>query len=270
MKIISWNCNGAFRKKYHLIEKLGADIIIIQECEDPSKVEGAYKEWAKNYLWIGRNKNRGLGVFAQSNQLTLKQLDWIDDGLQLFLPCIINGYLNLIAIWTKPAQNFRYIGQLWKYLQIHKNVIQGNPVIISGDLNSNVCWDKRKRWWNHSDVVRELEEIGIHSFYHELMKENQGKETVPTLYLQRKLAKPYHVDYAFISKSILGTASSIEIGKPEIWIHHSDHMPLIFTSELPSGEGSIKKTQKTPKADIDLALTRQKKSHNAKETTGKR
>jgi len=92
MKIISWNCNGAFRKKYHLIERFGGDILLIQECEDPSKVVGDYKEWAKNYLWIGANKNKGLGVFAQNNHLTLKQLDWNDEGLQLFLPCIINEY----------------------------------------------------------------------------------------------------------------------------------------------------------------------------------
>lgn len=67
MKIITWNCNGAFRKKFHLIENLGADIVVIQECEDPSKAGGEYQEWAHNHLWIGANKNKGLGVFVKKH-----------------------------------------------------------------------------------------------------------------------------------------------------------------------------------------------------------
>jgi exonuclease III len=230
MKIITWNCNGAFRKKFHLIENLGADIVVIQECEDPSKAGGEYQEWAHNHLWIGANKNKGLGVFAKKH-IDLKRLDWNDDGLQLFLPCRVNEGFNLVAVWTKQANspNFRYIGQFWKYLQLNKNEMASKPSLICGDFNSNVCWDEWDRWWNHSDVVRELDEIGIHSLYHEAMKEAQGKESTPTLYMHRKLEKPYHIDYAFISKQLSGSNSSIEIGKHEFWIDHSDHMPLIFT-----------------------------------------
>ncbi len=231
MKIITWNCNGAFRKKFHLIEKLGADILVIQECEDPSKIKGDYQEWANNYLWIGESKNKGLGVFLRKQNIKLEALELHDDGLRSFIPCRINDHINLIAVWTKqtPSRNFRYIGQFWKYLQLHKNEIKRDPIIICGDFNSNVCWDSSHRGWSHSDVVRELAEIDIHSLYHELTKENQGKESSPTLYMHRKLAKPYHIDYAFVSKGLLGPESSIEIGKQEIWLDHSDHMPLIFT-----------------------------------------
>jgi len=37
MKIVVWNCNGAFRNKYHLLENMKADILVIQDCEDPSR-----------------------------------------------------------------------------------------------------------------------------------------------------------------------------------------------------------------------------------------
>jgi exonuclease III len=130
MRIVTWNCNGAFRKKFHLLEQLDADLYVIQECEDPAQSKGDYVDWAQNYLWVGNNKNKGLGVFSQSKQ-PIESLDWKADNLQLFLPCKIGDNFNLLAVWTKQANspNFRYIGQLWKYLQLHKDKIANYPVI---------------------------------------------------------------------------------------------------------------------------------------------
>ena len=52
MKIVSWNCNGALRKKTQQLSTLEADIYVIQECEDPKQAAvQAYKDWHKNYLW---------------------------------------------------------------------------------------------------------------------------------------------------------------------------------------------------------------------------
>jgi exonuclease III len=58
MKIISWNCNGAFRKKFETIQSMDPDIMIVQECEDPEQSkDNAYKLWAKNFVWNGFDKN---------------------------------------------------------------------------------------------------------------------------------------------------------------------------------------------------------------------
>ena len=69
MKIVSWNCNGAFRKKYSILfEKIPADIYVIQECENPEKISNNKdKEFLTsfNYRWIGENKNKGLAVFSK-------------------------------------------------------------------------------------------------------------------------------------------------------------------------------------------------------------
>jgi endonuclease/exonuclease/phosphatase family metal-dependent hydrolase len=100
--------------------------------------------------------------------------------------------------------------------------------LACGDFNSNVCWDKKSRHWNHSDVVRELEELDVHSMYHEHFGESQGEETKPTLFMQRKLDRPYHIDYAFASKSLM-SGGSIEVGHPDQWLEVSDHMPIVFT-----------------------------------------
>ncbi len=233
MKLISWNCNGAFRNKKYLFDEYEHDILVIQECEDPSKLK-EYESSNNNYLWIGNNKNKGLGIFCKNN-ISLKRLEWSDintkyknEQLESFLPCLINDEIIIIGVWTKKANSevFGYIGQFWKYLQLHKDKLIDKKVIIVGDFNSNAIWDKWDRWWNHTNVVDELHEIGIKSLYHIINKEEQGKETKPTFYLQRKLEKPYHIDYIFLSNNLIDDFVEIEIGAIEKWLNYSDHLPI--------------------------------------------
>ena len=230
MKILTWNCNGAFRKKFYLLDRFEADVFVIQECEDPSHISGDYADWTKNYLWVGKNKNKGLGVFSKL-EFPLKDLGWDNDNLELFLTCQVGQELNLLAVWTKQptSHEFAYIGQFWKYLQLHQARLAKGDMIICGDFNSNKIWDKKGRLWNHTNVVQELENIGLISLYHTFKQEAQGCESKPTLYMQRNISKPYHIDYAFVPTSLYTqNSSSIEIGGHEEWLQYSDHMPIVF------------------------------------------
>jgi exonuclease III len=231
MKIVTWNCNGAFRKKFNEIAKVGADIYVIQECENPDFVNGQYKNWAGSYIWLGENKHKGLGVFAH-NVVKIQRLEWQDNGLQLFLPVRVNNQFNLVAVWTKQANSptFRYIGQLWKYLELHKEKMAVSNTVLCGDLNSNKIWDVWDRWWNHSDVVRELGEANMHSLYHRATGEEQGAESVATLYLQRNHKKAYHIDFAFASEGMFNPKNNtVSVGSKEQWLEFSDHVPVEFT-----------------------------------------
>lgn len=244
MRIITWNCNGAFRKKCTELDALDADILVIQECEDPSQSTKEYEKWAGDYLWVGESKSRGIGVFAKNgNSITqikwngifeiscLKSssasLTWETKSLRLFLPFSINNSVQALGVWTKGSESeaFGYMGQFWKYLQIHRNDLSKENQIILGDFNSNKVWDKADRWWSHTDVVNELEDIGIKSLYHHKFKENQGSESNPTFFLHRKETKPYHIDYAFVSEKYLD--SNIMIGERSKWLELSDHLPII-------------------------------------------
>ena len=228
LKITTWNCNGALRKKYASLSTLDADIYILQECEDPaSSSDKAYKEWSGNYLWTGNNKNKGLGIFAKPG-IKLNDLNWEADDLQYFIACRVNKKFNLLAAWCHGAANprapFAYIGQLWQYLQLHKPKL--GHAIIAGDLNSNAIWNRPKRHWNHSDVVRELAEVKIDSFYHGFHGEVHGMETRPTFYLTKKTDKPYHLDYIFGSRKFKKSIIDIAVGHPAQWLTLSDHMPV--------------------------------------------
>lgn len=249
MRIVTWNCNGALRNKHGLLDVLKPDILVVQECEDPDRSTKKYKDWADKYLWIGKSKNKGLGVFVRNN-LSLNRCKW--DGefsigglniehpasrwrtseLESFLPCQVGNHF-LLAVWTKQAGSpiFGHIGQLWKYLQIHHSDIAENKCMVIGDFNSNAIWDKSDRWWNHSDVVNELRSIGLESLYHVQFNEEQGEENVPTFYMYRMRDKPYHIDYVFLPKQLL-EASQLTIGNKEGWLGVSDHMPLIVDVAL--------------------------------------
>jgi len=233
LKIVTWNCNGALRKKFEHLNTFNSDILVIQECEDPSRaLDKNYINWATNYLWIGDTKNKGIGIFAKPH-IILKKLDWSntykDHTVKHFLPCSVNDEFNLLAVWTHQnnSPNFGYMGQFWKYLQVNKDKFQNT--IIAGDFNSNVIWDQWDRWWNHSDVVRELNEIGIKSLYHLFTKDEPGKEIAPTFYLRRSLARPYHIDYVFASDQFASRLHDLTIGTYGDWIHISDHTPLCVT-----------------------------------------
>jgi exonuclease III len=231
MKIVTWNCNGAFRNKYQEIAKLEADIYVIQECENPEHTKNEYKNWADSYIWYGENKHKGLGIFVH-NGVEIQRLDWQDNGLQLFLPVRVNDRFNLVAVWTKQANSptFRYIGQLWKYLELHKDKMVEERTVLCGDFNSNKVWDVWDRWWNHSDVVRELSAAKMQSLYHFSVGEEQGIESTPTFFLHRNLQKAYHIDFAFASEDMFNSqCNTVEIGNHNSWLEFSDHMPVAFT-----------------------------------------
>lgn len=245
MKIITWNCNGALRKKLDYVDSLNADILVIQECEDPSKSTKLYRHWADDYLWTGLTKNRGIGVFTRNgnriNRLNWsghfqisgfkrkhRYHSWKTSDLKLFLPFSVNDTYTVLGVWTKGSESevFGYVGQFWKYLQIHDQVLSGPKTLIVGDFNSNAIWDKTDRWWNHTGVIQELQALGIESLYHYQTNETPGTETQPTFYLHRKEVKPYHIDYTFLSSDLL-KGSRLDIGNFHDWIQVSDHMPII-------------------------------------------
>lgn len=234
MRIVTWNCHGAFRKKYHEIQKLNADVYVIQECEDPNHVRHeAYQAWSAGGIWTGANRNKGLGIFSPTPE-ALGYLSWPASIYELFLPCSVGDQLNVLGAWTKQANspNFAYIGQFWRYLQDNWPRLVESPVIIAGDFNSNARWDEWDRWWNHTDVVNQLASLGIDSVYHRWTGEAQGEETQPTFFMHRRASRPYHIDYLFASQSLLERLVAFKVHDDPAWLELSDHLPLSLDLRL--------------------------------------
>lgn len=227
MRVVTWNCNGAFRRKFDRLEAIDADILVVQECEDPSQSTAEYRAWAGTHVWVGYGKNKGIGIFPRRGQ-KIERLVWPDHGFELFLPVRIDGNIDVLGVWTQQATSSKlsYIGQFWHYLQVHQSSLQPST-IIAGDFNSNAIWDRPRRSWNHSDCIREMEGLGFRSLYHRLTGEEQGREAQPTFYLHRHLAKPYHIDFVFAHLDLLdGNSFGAWVGHADDWLAWSDHMPI--------------------------------------------
>ena len=117
MKIITWNACCKFREKYSLLSQYDADILVIQECEDPSRsLCQAYRAFSGQYVWTGANKNKGLGIFCKPG-LQIDSLNWESRSLSYFLPVRINDSFDLIGVWAcKP-----YIEAIYEYGKLFKN-----------------------------------------------------------------------------------------------------------------------------------------------------
>ncbi len=251
LRIASWNCAGALRKKRTLLDTLGADVYIVQECEDPQHADDDYRQWAGQYLWTGTSKHRGLGVFARNGHRLSKVINrarkpisytcknsnrsfsWLPKDPESFIPCRLNDKINLHAVWTKQQKpnTFSYVGQLWQYVRSNQRKLKKPATIICGDFNSNKIWDKKHGEWNHTSVVEDLAKLNISSLYHRQTGDAQGEESQATFYLYRHLDKPYHLDYVFLSEDLQHNAT-LYVAADQPWLTHSDHLPLIFTIQL--------------------------------------
>lgn len=232
MKLITWNCQGAFRKKAEAILVHKPDILVVQECEHPDKLvfDSNFKK-PTDALWFGDNHNKGVGIFSYG-KYTLEKLEVHNPNFKFIAPIKVSGKsleFILFAIWAnhKTDPDGQYVEQVWKAIHYYGEHLQGNNVILAGDFNSNTIWDRPRRIGNHTDVVTKLAEQNIHSIYHYKFKQIHGKEKHPTFFLQKNLKKPYHIDYVFASNNLVEGLKKIEVGTLEQWKAFSDHVPLI-------------------------------------------
>jgi len=237
MKLLTWNCNMAFRKKKEQALKLNPDILIIQECEDPNR-KGKWQEFS-NYIWVGDNRNKGIGIFSKNNY-DIEILDNVkkDYSKYVILVKIIGDKeeLILLAIWAmnnKKDRKKRYIGQVYTAIKYYAKLLDNN-IMIAGDLNWNSMWDKSPDsplYGNLNDTTKLLNNKGLYSVYHNLRNKKFGEELSPTFYMYRKRKRPYHIDYIFMHEDKFDYVKDFWIGKYENWIDYSDHMPLFIDIE---------------------------------------
>ncbi|MDE6668665.1 MAG: hypothetical protein K2K26_03150, partial [Muribaculaceae bacterium] len=132
----------------------------------------------------------------------------------------VNDTFTVVGAWACNP----YIREFCDFIRAVKPNLN-DDVIIIGDLNSNVIFDKnhKRSVKTHSIIVDELHQIGIEDIYHYITGDAQGEERVPTFYMYRHLDKPFHIDHCFSNPKNI---QNITIHPSEQWISLSDHLPI--------------------------------------------
>lgn len=237
MKLVTWNCNMAFRKKKERILHYSPDILVIQECEDPAR-KGQWTEFT-SWVWFGDNRHKGLGVFAR-NGFHVKVMDQVSCHVGRYIvPVKITGTAEIVlfAVWAMDDKNDskkRYIGQVYTAIEAYKNLIGAKSIVV-GDFNWNAIWDtttSRLLYGNFASTVAIMEKRGLCSAYHFFTNSVFGKESDPTLFLLKKRSRPYHIDYIFVPCDWISKLRNFWVGVYDEWIESSDHMPMMVEIDL--------------------------------------
>lgn len=228
----------ALHRKWDALMALRPDIAVISECASPGilAARGVVGLTPQNTCWMGRNPNKGLGVFV-FNDLTLALQVPFYPTLRYILPVKIRGpvQMHLLAVWAQNASagmtRKHQLGPMRRALTKYRAFLETAPAFIAGDLNNNVYWDRPGWRINHAKAVKQMAALGLTSAYHHVMGEAQGHETIPTHYWRdrTKDGPTYHIDYIFMPAALTGAIHHFEVGTFEDWTGKrlSDHVPLV-------------------------------------------
>ena len=231
MRIISWNCQGGYRKKIDNILELDPDIVVIQECESLERLRVFCKEKIplKSFWFGGFYPHRGVGVFFYKDYQILSMENNI--SIEFIVPMkIMNNFeFCLFAIWAMAPlgedKGKSYTYQIEKTVKKYEGILKNNLSILIGDYNTpNIEKPVEKTGFM---VIEEFKKLEIFSAYHEYFEKDYGKHNQYTFYQHKKKEVKHMLDYCFASKSIIEKIRNVEIGKYEDWIEYSDHCPLI-------------------------------------------
>ena len=224
MKIVTWNCNLNFAKKYEHIESMDVDVCIVQECE---RLNEDYFPNSR-FFWTGRIENKGLGILIKNESASLDSSH--NPNLINFLP-IRSDNLKILGVWAynHRAKKFgdNVSGETIQAIEFYKKWLSDGelPCVFGGDFNNSIIWDRPNNNNNFENINAQLENLGFASVYHSNTSDEFGYEKNATFFHTKNKDKKYHIDYLFL-RSI--EYKSLNIGKFSEWIKLSDHVPIIL------------------------------------------
>lgn len=225
MRIATWNCaRGPWPEKRKAIESIGADITVVTEAPKAAKNDGL--------VWFGSEGAPHGTTLIAGPAYSVSALQSVPSA-----PCVnavrVEGPVSLtvLLVWTWPAKPFKnYKDPLLAGLTAHGH--HPGPLLIAGDFNGNVCFDRPRTKLKWSSCFEQVERHGVVSAYHSFFNEPYGGESRWTQYQTRKVGMPFHLDYVFMPSEWRSRISAVRVpGFDEFQL--SDHRPVIVDLEGP-------------------------------------
>lgn len=246
VRLVEWNVAMSLHTKAHLLAALNPTIAVLPESAGTALARDALQAvGATSVEWIGGNQNKGLSV-AAFNGWQLAIDDSYDRGYQWVMPVHVTGpgHIRLLAVWDMNHRgaghlSARQLGACRASIDHYEQFLSGpaDLVIISGDFNNSVRWDKPIKRANFGDFMDELEERGFVSAYHHTHGCERGAEPNPTLWWTRNPDKPYHIDYTFVTRP--EAIEAVTVGTHTDWLAYSDHSPMTVDLRMSTCAGSL-------------------------------
>jgi endonuclease/exonuclease/phosphatase family metal-dependent hydrolase len=218
----------AYATKQEGILALHPDVVLLQECSEKHIKESG----APFAHWVGKNPHKGLGVLG-FGQHDYSISSAYTSTYPWFLPLRVEDvHLNVLGVWAHVNEKQeRYVRITHQATDYYRAFLEEGLSLAIGDFNSNTIWDTAHARYSHSALVEKLAQLQMRSVYHVQTREPQGRETVSTFYLYRHPNKGYHIDYAFVSQSLL-EKTALTIPDARRWLQRSDHLPLLLDVHL--------------------------------------
>jgi exodeoxyribonuclease III len=223
------------KEKYEKVLNIFPDIAVIQESVHVDKLKDSFRY--HDAIWAGKEEGIGLGVFSFSKDINLTML--IDEiKYEWIVPIKVSGKADfvLIAVWTKRIPGLSYGKLLYSALEEYEHFLRNNRVIIVGDFNLDkklpASYAGIQGIQGFDRIIDLFRSYGMESSYHYFYKESFGLESKATYNHHKKINKPFHIDYCFVSKEILQGTQQFYIGEGQEWTGLSDHFPLIMEADI--------------------------------------
>lgn len=232
MRIVTWNCKGAFHRKHDFTAGLHPDVLVVPECEKLSAITHQLgSRPVQSFEWFGINPRKGLAVLSYGEYtLTVHPGYNADSEFRWIVPICVSGPVSftLFAVWTLPLgdQDGRYVRPLFDAFEFYKPLIDNSEVVWAGDFNSSYVFDTPSRKYKFRDFVALLERHGLQSLYHQQGEREHGKEVDKTFYLYHHAHRGYHIDYVFATAGLYRHGFGVSVGSHLDWSKRSDHSPL--------------------------------------------
>lgn len=238
MRIVGWNCCMALDGKMPLLAALEPSVAVVPECANIETLRNKAPLFVPpSAVWVGDNPNKGLGVFGFGDyRVTLDAC--YDSSIRWIAPIRVDGPVrfHLLAVWAlhsaEPGERRKdIVGPLLRALGRFGEFLTAAPLVVIGDFNNNMQWDRPGKLNNHANAAERLGQLGLFSAYHHYRSVKQGQESEPTHFWQtrKKDGRTFHIDHCFLPTDWQARLRSYDVGTFEEWTGkgHSDHVPIV-------------------------------------------